>query len=207
MLKSFINRRWTRLLAFLLAIVTVIGLLPVTAMAADGDTGGLNPGSPGGQTPGVGDVAWTTDPEQTFLRFTLIEFPNGVVNDLNTNDGSAWRAVGTPLNVVWVSSTHPHDGDYYRSRVVWYDSNAMLFNGAGNDAPQLMGSTVTASGNNQRRVMTADEFQAATGITAQQVDKGVVGRVDIVKIVRRHGMRVGPPHGGVVAVQPSGRPC
>ena len=179
-MKSFsqgVKHRWTRLLTCLLAVITVIGLLPMTAMATndDGDTGGHNPGSPGGQSPTTTDVAWSTIFEQTFMRFTLIEFPQGVVADLNTNDGSTWRAVGTPLNVVWNSASYYHPADYYRSNITWYDSNAMMFNGAGTNAPQLMGSTVTAynasSGNNRRRVITADEFQDATGITDQQKEQ------------------------------------
>lgn len=36
-----------------------------------GGTGGLNPGSPGGQAPTRKDVAWTTDPERTFLRHAV----------------------------------------------------------------------------------------------------------------------------------------
>lgn len=56
-----------------------------------GGTGGLNPGSPGGQKPSRNDVAWTTDPERTFLRFTLIEFPEGVVKDLNNNEYETWH--------------------------------------------------------------------------------------------------------------------
>ena len=104
MLKSFVKHRWTRVLAFLLAVVTVIGLLPMTALA-DGDTGGLNPGSPGGQRPSTTNVAWSTNLDVTFLRFTLVEFPNGVVTDLNTSDSGTWRTVGTPLNIIWDSTT------------------------------------------------------------------------------------------------------
>ena len=81
MQKSFIKHRWKRILSILLAVITVIGLLPMTAMA-DGNTGGLNPGSPGGQRPNGTDVAWATIFDQTFMRFTLIEFPKGVVTDL-----------------------------------------------------------------------------------------------------------------------------
>ena len=65
MLKSFshgIKHRWKRLLAGLLAVITVIGLLPTMAMADGGNTGGLNPGSPGGQRPNGTDVAWATVP-------------------------------------------------------------------------------------------------------------------------------------------------
>ena len=178
MLKSFshgIKHRWKRVLACLLAVVTVIGLLPTMAMADGGNTGGQNPGTPGGQRPNSTDVAWSTILDQTFLRFTLVEFPNGVVTDLNTNDGSTWRAVGTPLNVVWNSASAYHPADYYRNNITWYDSNAMMFNGAGANAPQLMGSGVSAysaaSGNYQRRVITADEFQTATGITDQQKEQ------------------------------------
>ena len=170
MQKSFIKHRLKRVLAVLLALITVIGLLPMTAMA--GDTGGLNPGSPGGQRPDSSDVAWSTILDQTFLRFTLVEFPQGVVTDLNTNDGSTWRVVGTPLNVVWNTTSSYYTAEDYRSRVTWYDSNAMLFNGAGADAAQLMGSSVSAysaaSGNNRHKVITADEFQTATGISDQR---------------------------------------
>ena len=60
MQKFFIIHRWKRVLAVLLAVITVIGLLPITAMADVGDTGGLNPGSPGGQRPNGTDVAWST---------------------------------------------------------------------------------------------------------------------------------------------------
>lgn len=72
-------------------------------LSADDPTGGVgayNPGSPGGKKPGTSNVAWSTDPERTFLRFTLLEFPQGVVTDLNTNDWGTWHVVGTPLNVV-----------------------------------------------------------------------------------------------------------
>ena len=173
MQKAFIKHRLKRVLAVLLALITVIGLLPMTAMA--GDTGGLNPGSPGGQRPDSSDVAWSTILDQTFLRFTLVEFPQGVVTDLNINDGSTWRVVGTPLNVVWNTTSSYYTAEDYRSRVTWYDSNAMLFNGAGADAAQLMGSSVSAysaaSGNNRRKVITADEFQTATGISDQQKEQ------------------------------------
>ena len=113
MLKSFDKHRWTRVLAALLAVIVVFGLLPMTAMADFGNTGGLNPGSPGGQSPSTTDVAWSTNPDVTFLRFTLVEFPNGVVTDLNTNSGSAWRVVGTPLNVIWNSATSEFTAEDY----------------------------------------------------------------------------------------------
>ncbi|MDE7260647.1 MAG: hypothetical protein K2N78_01075 [Oscillospiraceae bacterium] len=71
-----------------------------------GGTGGLNPGSPGGQKPTRNDVSWTTDQERTFLRFTLIEFPEGVVTDLNNMDYNTWHVVGHPLNVVWGKGSH-----------------------------------------------------------------------------------------------------
>ena len=129
-----IKHSWKRLLTCLLAVITVIGLLPTMAMADGGNTGGLNPGSPGGQRPNGTDVAWSTIFDQTFLRFTLIEFPKGVVNNLNTNDGSTWRVVGTPLNVVWNTTSSYYTAEDYRSRVTWYDSNAMMFNGAGANA-------------------------------------------------------------------------
>ena len=177
MKKSFskgIKHSWKRLLAVLLAVVTVIGLLPVSAMAA-GDTGGLNPGTPGGQKPSTTNVAWSTVSDLTFLRFTLVEFPNGVVTDLNTADSGTWRVVGTPLNVVWNKALSYWSADDFRTKITWYDSSAMLFNGAGNNAPQLMASSVTAysaaTGNNRRRVITADEFQAATGITDTQKEQ------------------------------------
>ena len=60
----------------------------VSASDPTGGVGAYNPGSPGGKKPTTSNVAWATDPERTFLRFTLIEFPQGVVTDLNTND---WR--------------------------------------------------------------------------------------------------------------------
>ena len=51
----------------------------------------------------------------------------------------------------------------------WYNSNAMQYNGMGSNAASLMGGTVYAydatDGYNQRWVTTADEFQAATGIS------------------------------------------
>ena len=52
--------------------------------------------------------------------------------------------VGTPLNVVWNSSVSYFTAEDYRNKVTWYDSSAMLFNGAGSSAAQLMGSGVTA---------------------------------------------------------------
>ncbi len=155
--------------------------MKVSAAAPQSDSptgggGGLNPGSPGGQSPSRNDVAWTTDPERTFLRFTLIEFPEGVVTDLNTNDYGTWHVVGTPLNVVWGDgSIENWDAATCRSRITWYNSCAMQYNGLGADAAQLMGGTVysydATSGYNQRWVTTADEFQAETGITDQQKEQ------------------------------------
>ena len=140
------------------------------AAGPTGGVGGLNPGSPGGQTPTRKDVAWTTDPERTFVRFTLIEFPEGVVTDLNTTSEATWKVKGTPLNVVWgQGKTENWDADTCRRNVTWYNSNAMQYNGIGSNAASLMGGTVYAydatDGYNQRWVTTADEFQAATGIS------------------------------------------
>ena len=82
-----------------------------------GGVGGLNPGSPGGTKPTTNNVAWTTDQERTFLRFTLIEFPEGVVKDLNNREYSTWHVVGTPLNVVWgKGSIENWDADACRTR-------------------------------------------------------------------------------------------
>ena len=146
---------------------------------ADGPTGGvggLNPGSPGGQKPSRNDVAWTTDPERTFLRFTLVEFPEGVVTDLNTLDRSTWKVIGTPLNVVWGDgSIENWDAETCRKRITWYNSCAMQYNGKGSDAASLMSGTVysydATAGHNQRWVTTADEFQKETGITDQQKEQ------------------------------------
>ena len=117
-----------------------------------GDVGAYNPGSPGGQKPHTSNVAWAIDPERTFLRFTLLEFPGGVVTDLNTQDWNTWHVVGTPLNVVW---SNGWSADQCRSDVTWYNSSAMHYNGMGSNAPQLMaGSSVSngvpAVGNHRR---------------------------------------------------------
>ena len=142
-----------------------------------GDVGAYNPGSPGGQKPHTSNVAWAIDPERTFLRFTLVEFPGGVVTDLNTMDWNTWHVVGTPLNVVW---SNGWSADQCRSDVTWYNSSAMHYNAMGTNAPQLMaGSSVTHGvysydatvGYNQRWVTTADEFQAETGITNEQKEQ------------------------------------
>ena len=47
----------------------------VSASNPTGGVGAYNPGSPGGSKPTTSNVSWATDPERTFLRFTLIEFP------------------------------------------------------------------------------------------------------------------------------------
>ena len=142
-----------------------------------GDVGAYNPGSPGGQKPHTSNVAWAIDPERTFLRFTLLEFPGGVVTDLNTMDWNTWHVVGTPLNVVW---SNGWSADQCRSDVTWYNSSAMHYNAMGSNAPQLMaGSSVSNGvysydatvGYNRRWVTTADEFQAETGITDQQKEQ------------------------------------
>lgn len=142
-----------------------------------GDVGAYNPGSPGGQKPHTSNVAWAIDPERTFLRFTLLEFPGGVVTDLNTQDWNTWHVVGTPLNVVW---SNGWSADQCRSDVTWYNSSAMHYNGMGSNAPQLMAGTSVSNGvysydatvgYNQRWVTTADEFQAETGITDQQKEQ------------------------------------
>ena len=54
----------------------------------------------GGSKPGSTNVSWATLSGRTFLRFTLIEFPKGVVTDLNSDDYSTWHTVGTPLNIM-----------------------------------------------------------------------------------------------------------
>ena len=90
-----------------------------------GDVGAYNPGSPGGRKPSTTNVAWSINPDRTFLRFTLIEFPQGVVTDLGSQDWDAWRVVGTPLNVVWSDGW---SADQCRSTITWYNSNAMQYN-------------------------------------------------------------------------------
>ena len=142
-----------------------------------GDVGAYNPGSPGGQKPHTSNVAWAIDPERTFLRFTLLEFPGGVVTDLNTMDWNTWHVVGTPLNVVW---SNGWSADQCRSDVTWYNSSAMHYNAMGSNAPQLMAGSSVSNGvysydatvsYNRRWVTTADEFQAETGITDQQKEQ------------------------------------
>ena len=140
-----------------------------------GDVGAYNPGSPGGKKPSTSNVAWSTDPERTFLRFTLLEFPKGVVTDLNTRDWGTWHVVGTPLNVVW---SNGWSLDKCRSGITWYNSCAMQYNGEGANAPQLMGGSFESGGvysydatHNPRWVTTADEFQKATGITDEQKEQ------------------------------------
>lgn len=150
---------------------------PANNVTPTGDVGAYNPGSPGGRKPSTTNVAWSINPERTFLRFTLIEFPQGVVTDLGSQNWDAWRVVGTPLNVVWSDGW---SGDTCRSDITWYNSNAMQYNTMGNDAPSLMGASIenhgvysydASVGHNQRWVTTADEFQAETGITDQQKEQ------------------------------------
>lgn len=142
-----------------------------------GDVGAYNPGSPGGKKPSTSNVAWAIDPERTFLRFTLVEFPGGVVTDLNTQDWNTWHVIGTPLNVVW---SNGWSAEQCRSDITWYNSCALQYNAMGANAPQLMaGSSVgngvysydATAGYNQRWVTTADEFQAETGITNEQKEQ------------------------------------
>ena len=154
---------------------------PVKASSTSptGGTGGLNPGSPGGQKPTTSNVDWTTDPERTFLRFTLIEFPEGVVKDIGNNDHITWHVVGTPLNVVWGKGTYENwSAEQCRSKITWFNSSAMQYNGMGSNAAQMMAggtggiySYDATSGYNQRWVTTADEFQAESGITDQQKEQ------------------------------------
>ena len=150
---------------------------PAANATPTGDVGAYNPGSPGGRKPSTTDVAWTINPERTFLRFTLVEFPGGVVTDLNTQDWNTWHVVGTPLNVVWGDGW---SAEKCRSDITWYNSNALQYNVAGANAPQLMaGPSVengvysydATQGHNQRWVTTADEFQAETGITNEQKEQ------------------------------------
>ena len=144
-----------------------------------GGAGGLNPGSPGGQKPTTSNVDWATDPKRTFLRFTLIEFPEGVVKDINSNDYNTWHVVGTPLNVVWGQGTYENwDAAACRSKITWFNSCAMQYNGKGANAAQMMAGGTgggyaydATSGYNQKWVTTADEFQAATGITDAQKEQ------------------------------------
>ena len=147
------------------------------APSSNGDVGAYNPGSPGGKKPTTNNVAWSISPERTFLRFTLIEFPQGVVTDLNTNDWDTWHVVGTPLNVVWGDGW---SAETCRSDITWYNSNAMRYNAMGSNAPQLMGASIedygvysfdASVGHNRRWVTTADEFQAETGISNEQKEQ------------------------------------
>ena len=149
---------------------------PAVMSASDptGGVGAYNPGSPGGSKPHTSDVSWSTDPERTFLRFTLLEFPQGVVTDLNTNDWGTWHVAGTPLNVVWSKSgSDTWSVDKCRSDITWYNSNAMQYNAKGADAAQLMEGTVYSydAVRNPQWVTTADAFQAATGISDQEKEQ------------------------------------
>ena len=151
----------------------------VSSASPTGGTGGLNPGSPGGQKPTTSNVDWSTDPERTFLRFTLIEFPEGVVKDIGNNDYNTWHVVGTPLNVVWGKGTYENwTAEQCRSRITWFNSSAMQYNGKGSNAAQMMAGGTggvyaydATSGYNQRWVTTADEFQKESGITDQQKEQ------------------------------------
>ena len=149
----------------------------VSASDPTGGVGAYNPGSPGGKKPTTSNVDWSVDRERTFLRFTLIEFPQGVVTDLNTRDWGTWHVVGTPLNVIW---SNGWSVDQCRSNITWYNSSAMQYNGEGTNAAQLMGGSFESGGvysydatggNNSRWVTTADEFQKATGISDQQKEQ------------------------------------
>ena len=153
----------------------------VSASSPTGGVGAYNPGSPGGKKPTTSNVAWGTDPERTFLRFTLIEFPQGVVTDLNNGDYGTWHVVGTPLNVVWSKGGDgTWSADKCRSFITWYNSQALRYNSMGANAAQLMaGPSVdygvysydATQGHNKRWVTTADEFQAESGITNQQKEQ------------------------------------
>ena len=85
--------------------------------------------------------------------------------------------VGTPLNVVWNTDSNGNvwSADKCRSDITWYNSCAMQYNGQGANAAQLMAGTVysydATSGGNQYWVTTADEFQAATGISDQEKEQ------------------------------------
>ena len=149
----------------------------VSASDPTGGVGAYNPGSPGGKKPTTSNVDWSVDHERTFLRFTLIEFPQGVVTDLNTRDWGTWHVVGTPLNVIW---SNGWSVDQCRRDITWYNSSAMQYNGEGTNAAQLMGGSFESGGvysydatggSNSRWVTTADEFQKATGISDQQKEK------------------------------------
>lgn len=64
-----------RLTSVLLALVMTVGLLPTSAFAL----GGQGAGQPGGRPTGWGGGSgWSWDTNNTFVRFTLVEFPNGV---------------------------------------------------------------------------------------------------------------------------------
>ena len=89
---------------------------PAANVTPTGDVGAYNPGSSGGRKPSTTDVAWSINPERTFLRFTLVEFPGGVVTDLNTQDWNTWHVVGTPLNVVWSDGW---SAEKCRSDITW----------------------------------------------------------------------------------------
>ncbi len=149
----------------------------VSASDPTGGVGAYNPGSPGGKKPTTSNVDWSVDHERTFLRFTLIEFPQGVVTDLNTRDWGTWHVVGTPLNVIW---SNGWSVDQCRRDITWYNSSAMQYNGEGTNAAQLMGGSFESGGvysydatggSNSRWVTTADEFQKATGISDQQKEQ------------------------------------
>lgn len=106
--------------------------LRVPAAANSTPTGGVgayNPGSAGGNRPSTSNVAWATDPERTFLRFTLVEFPQGVVTNLNDDDWNTWHIVGTPLNVVWSkgSDGQTWSADKCRNDITWYNSHPWRF--------------------------------------------------------------------------------
>ena len=147
----------------------------VSASDPTGGVGAYNPGSPGGKKPNTSNVAWSTDPERTFLRFTLLEFPEGVVRDIGTDDWNTWHVVGTPLNVVWSKGTSGEAWSVEKCQrdITWYNSSATRFNAEGANAAQLMASTVYSydAVSNPNWVTTADAFQAATGISDQEKEQ------------------------------------
>ena len=123
-----------RLLCLALAVVMTLGTLPTTAMAGFGSGNQTLPGGGGFGLPAADGVPYNSD-NTTFLRFTLVEFPNGIdatdaietanvlrsVDIINSAEGGGKPNDNDKNAAFTFKSLHPTNAlDYYRAYTFGY---------------------------------------------------------------------------------------
>lgn len=165
-----------RFVSFLLSLIMVFSMIPAPAHAIVGGNYGMSGSGdiPPGKAVGDWKASYGTN---TFLRFTLVEFPDGVLDGNITN----YRVVGHSVNIYHLGTdeedprrTHIEDfinnSSDSASYVKWYDSNAMTYLKGGAEAIKQTPIYDGAWGHANEYVLSYSEMADKYHLTHEEIE-------------------------------------